>query len=111
MRPLGTVKQVKCSFQLWGSGPVDFGAAGVLVGPWYPRGLAEGRAPVGVPHEVEEGGGRCQDDVPGANLMVSGEFLLEAKEYREASVNAPMDLPVFTGDLQCHLVHFRDYVN
>jgi hypothetical protein len=50
MSPLSTIKQVKRSFQLGGLGPVDFGAASVLVGPWYFGGLAEGGAPVGVPH-------------------------------------------------------------
>lgn len=64
MSPLGTVEQMERPLQLGGLGRVDFTAAGVLVRPWYLGGLAEGRAPVGVPHEVEECGGRCQDDIP-----------------------------------------------
>lgn len=57
MGSLSTVEQVKCSFQFRGFGAVDFGAAGVLVGPWYFGSLAEGRTPVGVPEEVAERSG------------------------------------------------------
>lgn len=63
MGALGTVEEVECSFQLWRFGSVDFSTACVLVRPWYFGSFAEGRTPMGVPHEVEERGGRCQDDI------------------------------------------------